>query len=323
MSDSFLFKLCDFHISYLGCTNKEQYLIKDYVMLGLSILTHVTYGLMVLQKLYLNLKDGKLKIKNWKDMDSVCLFSSMHGLVRMIFYINVISVFHIDISNWTNTDIIQYVQKSIYLELISLVFGSIAGSFAMVSFVTLSTKMKLFEPIIIKGKKFDVAKLIRIIRAVTVLSYIVLATLWAFKGTNSDISQYLYFRRLFYTALTFSCWFISAPVVYFSLYRLIQNIRNANTKPSCETKHESQLEGTKQAVNDIISRQLWHLRYLMNYGTFYFYICLGFYFMGLLTGVYLEKSQSIQFAISIIGDAYFWIVIYSMSCYLGLYGSRK
>ncbi|KAI8895918.1 hypothetical protein BC833DRAFT_599591 [Globomyces pollinis-pini] len=326
-SKSFLFDICDFHITYVGCSNRQQFLIKDYVMLGLCLLIVLTYGGLVIQKLFMNLRNKRSLLKNWNQMDTFCMISMLHGLFRTIFYVNIVYIYHGDSkTTWSNERMEQYVRTSIFMELVLFMLGSLAAATFIDCYVQISTSMLLYQPIDIRGKKIDLAKLIRVLRLVILIVYIILASIWATKGVTSGMEDYMHYRRAFYCSIAFACWFISAPIVFSAGRRLVFNmIKNRTLADSVQSKVTA--EQSASVGNEINSAkshpvrnkdkmQVSYMNFAIYYFTFILYGCLGLYFFGLIVGVEVIKDSGSQFIISIVCDAYFWLCIYGFSFYL-------
>ncbi|KAI8903881.1 hypothetical protein EDD86DRAFT_214542 [Gorgonomyces haynaldii] len=210
---SFLFRLCDYHLCYLGCSNASSFATTDTVLLVLHLLTFLGFlGFVVTRHLRAGvLKDKKIK-DIWNDMDTMAVLGGLANLFRVLMLVNLRHYGNLDISNMTDTDAQVYVRMTIILEHIQLILAPLGLSAFINTMVKIATGASLFEPIKIGSRLVDVSKALKIFRLLVLLTNIVLVCLFCTLGLDT-LADFVLYRRAYYLFPTGVSLLVSLPLL--------------------------------------------------------------------------------------------------------------
>ncbi|KAI8915534.1 hypothetical protein EDD86DRAFT_196277 [Gorgonomyces haynaldii] len=199
MSRSFLFDLCDFHLSYLGCSNASSFAATDTVLFVLHILTTIAFFAFILIRYY---KEGVRKGKKFKevknDLDVVAFLGGFSAIFRSAMLGNLRNVVNLDIPHMSDQDAQVYVRNTIMVEVVQIITGSLAMSAFINTMVKTATGANLFDPIKIGQKTVDPGKALKLFRLFVLLCTITFVCLLGIVGVNGSLQEYLVYKRLYY-----------------------------------------------------------------------------------------------------------------------------
>ncbi|KAI8916438.1 hypothetical protein EDD86DRAFT_273240 [Gorgonomyces haynaldii] len=158
-------------------------------------------------------------------MDKLSLVISLYAILRIIYLFHMRQLAVIDLPSMTDTQAIDWVRASIYIDFFVWVVGGLAGNMVVASMVEIAGVANLYEPIKIRQKIVDPIRILRVIRVVYILVSFTFFSLWAFIGIVSDLGQYRLWRRACYLLTTFLCFFISGPLLYFFGSRVVKALK--------------------------------------------------------------------------------------------------
>ncbi|KAI8903224.1 hypothetical protein EDD86DRAFT_261820 [Gorgonomyces haynaldii] len=210
---SFLFRLCDYHLCYIGCSNASSFATTDTVLLTLHLLTFLGFlGFVVIRHLRAGvLKDKKIK-DVWNDMDTVAVLGGLANLFRVGMLVNLRNVVNLDISNMTDTDAQVYVRTTIILEHFQLIFAPLAMSTFINTMVKTASGANLFDPIKVGQKMIDPGKALKIFRLLVLLTNVSLVCVFCTIGLDS-LADYVLYRRAYYLFPTGVSLLVSLPLL--------------------------------------------------------------------------------------------------------------
>ncbi|KAI8908438.1 hypothetical protein EDD86DRAFT_276243 [Gorgonomyces haynaldii] len=268
---SYLLDVCDFNISYQGCSNKADMALVDLVF----IVLHSISTLMYIVHLVMRFWSGKLSRK-LTNMETVAVLCVVLNILRVLFRV---STRLSGLTSFESDDaIIANIRFSLYLEHFFSLVGSLALKLVLLAMVEAVTSASLIVPVNIFGREVDPSTILKIIRLIAMIINFTWYSLWVFWAVSAvgDFERYKLMRRLTY--ITWACvsGLISAPVNYYYGTKLIA----AQSAPALSMH----VEIPKSAKKDMML-----LKYAF-YGVLTTYIWIGIYFP--LYVIFNETLQS-------------------------------
>ncbi|KAI8908391.1 hypothetical protein EDD86DRAFT_16775 [Gorgonomyces haynaldii] len=224
---SYLLDVCDFNISYQGCSNKADMALVDLVF----IVLHSISTLMYIVHLVMRFWSGKLS-RRLSNMEVVAVLCVLLNLVRVLFRVSTrLSGL---VSFESDDAVIANVRFSLCLEHFYSLFGSLALKSVMLAMVEAVSSASLIVPVTILGREMDPSTTLKIIRVVAMVVFLLWYSLWAFWAVNfeGDINRYILMRRLAYITWASLSAFISAPVNYYFGTKLITTLETSRSRKS-------------------------------------------------------------------------------------------
>ncbi|KAI8908300.1 hypothetical protein EDD86DRAFT_207269 [Gorgonomyces haynaldii] len=214
MSRSFLFDICDYHLSYLGCSNATTFASTDTVLMILNILSGIGYFGFIAVRFVRGtiLKEKRFK-ESKKDLDVVALLGGISVLLRSGVLANLRSVQSMNVQTMTDAEAQSHVRTTLIIEAVQIITGSLAMSAFINTMVKTATGANLFDPIKIGQKIIDPGKALKLFRLFVLLATITFVCLLSIIGVNGSYEQYVVYRRLYYGLPAFISVFVSLPLL--------------------------------------------------------------------------------------------------------------
>ncbi|KAI8913457.1 hypothetical protein EDD86DRAFT_262450 [Gorgonomyces haynaldii] len=329
---SFLFELCDYHLSYLGCKNKEPFTSTATSLLILSVLTSLGYFLYALIHILVEKSKRGKKVKEiWNDLDTVAVTGGMANVFRCFVLVNLRRASQFDVTAMTDAEAQIHVRTTIWFEHLQLVFAPVAMTLYINTIVKTATGANLYDPIKFGQRTVDIGKLIKLIRLTVLITNLVLVCLLSIVGVNGSLEEYILYKRLYYSFPGAVSLFISIPLLSVFGSKVVKALEGKHITSSEERNsslHSGKIISTGQVLSSpmeppkdsLVSkskksqdaqhkRQLrhWLLRATINVVIgMYVAICFIFGCWIILNEVY-QSSEPMLYQAQVIVEYLFWV----------------
>ncbi|KAI8908437.1 hypothetical protein EDD86DRAFT_207656 [Gorgonomyces haynaldii] len=288
---SYLLDMCDFNISYQGCSNKAEMAFVDLVFIVLHSICSALYVIHLVKKFM----EGKLNRK-LSNMDKVAVLCIVLNILRVLFRVSTRLSGLVTFSS--DEAVIVNVRFSLYLEHFFSLVGSLALKLVLLAMVEAVSSANLIVPVTILGKEIDPSTILKLIRIVAIIVNLTLYSFWAFWAVSQDgdYEKYKHMRRLTYIIWGCVSSLISAPINYYFGKKLISTLRMTSSSHSKssgdvlsitvaggERKMPVKVESSKSNKKDIAL-----LKYAFQ-GVLVTYIWVGVYFC-----LYIIFNETLQ-----------------------------
>ncbi|KAI8905634.1 hypothetical protein EDD86DRAFT_249205 [Gorgonomyces haynaldii] len=244
---SFLFELCDFHLSYLGCPNASSFATTDIVLLVLHLVSVLLFFLFIAIRV---IKECAFKGKRIRevlnDMDRVAILAGSANLFRAAMLGNLAST-KMDIRLMSDSDAQVHVRTTLLLEHMQLIFAPLGLSIFISTMAKTASGANLFEPIKIGSKVVDPQKFIRLVRVVVLLTNISLVCVFCSIGLQSH-ADYITWKRAYYLFPSGVSLMVSFPLLLLFGSKVIRALECKELSGSKDESNPSTLQSKKSKV---------------------------------------------------------------------------
>ncbi|KAI8905883.1 hypothetical protein EDD86DRAFT_271316 [Gorgonomyces haynaldii] len=318
MTRSFLFEICDLHLSYLGCNSPNAFATVDTVSLTLHVLTAAAYfGFIAIRILR---KGGKKTAA--KELDRVAFFAGLAVLFRVGYLAMTRSVQALNIANTSDAEAQNLVRSIVMVEAFNIIMASLSLSIIIDTLVKLATGANLVQSIRIGQKTVNVSQTITVLQLLIFVLTIAFACLLGILGVNGTREQFIIYRRLFYGFPAALSVVVAMPLTMKFGSKVIralmtqvpgQGVSEYNSVAMSEIKGASEVPEGKQISSNAsspdqkMSKAIASLRMTFN-GVMIMYIYNSIYFTSVLfvNEIYTD-NHSVLLVTKIVLDMFIWI----------------
>ncbi|KAI8913705.1 hypothetical protein EDD86DRAFT_245316, partial [Gorgonomyces haynaldii] len=283
--------ICDFHISYLGCKNQQDFLQWDLVFICLHILQFILAITFSLKRLYRYKYLMKKTFREYMNYaDRLVLLLAVYSSLRIGFLL------HLRYPD----DPVVFFRTSIYLDYSVWLIGGITANIVVKSMVEVADCITVF------GIVVDPASVLQTVRVIYAVLSLVFFSLWAFPGLTS-IQEYTLWRRCSYALSSSVSFCISAPTLLFFGNKILRTLKKRVSENVSKKSHPNSLElksafdqASQQHHLRILRSSIWTVAIVVYLGT-------GLYTIFYIIGFEFYTDESVLLVWKILCNTMLWI----------------
>ncbi|KAJ3321635.1 hypothetical protein HDV06_004050 [Boothiomyces sp. JEL0866] len=277
---SFLRTSCDYNTNLAGCTNRiaMRKIVQMFLFFNILLTGPYFYCLYAKRK----------RKSTWSPFETLavlCLSIQLFCTVKLI-------LLQWDTSNFTDYQLRQIVQATIFMEYLLYTAGAACGGLFSEILVKATSSFDMYQTVSIRGKAVNPENAMNVLKLVYGILAVTFTILWMDKGTKT-YEAYVLYRRCFYFGAASVCILIIPPVVYY-LGSMITAKLNA--------KYQNKPQELKMA-------QLRALKLVINWVIWFTNVPIGIYSVGnaLLNELYQDNNENLLIAC---GVTFGWQIIF-------------
>ncbi|KAI8915916.1 hypothetical protein EDD86DRAFT_197184, partial [Gorgonomyces haynaldii] len=217
--------LCDFNLTYQGCTGKQKFVYFD-------LLTVICHTLLALAYIYLLVQRLKTRSRQLNSVEQVVILCIVANFIRAGYKLMTLNSGNEFASE---AAYLIFLQFTIVLSFLDTLCAAIVLKSLMLTVVQLGTATQHYSPVSFFGKKIDPSSALKILRLVIITYNIVVTILWlVVLVPGVTVAQFAFYRRMVFLASAVVSAFVSAPIHVFFGYRLLKQF-GGHAKPELAT----------------------------------------------------------------------------------------
>ncbi|KAJ3269121.1 hypothetical protein HDV01_001855 [Terramyces sp. JEL0728] len=235
---SFLRSTCDYNTNLVGCTNHTPLKKITQLFLFINVLLTIPY----FYCLYIKNK-RKLAWSPFETLSVLCLSIQAFCIAKL-------TLLQWDVSDFSDYQIKQLVQATIFIEYLQYTAGAATGGLFSEILIKATSSFDLYQTVSIGGKVINPERAMNVLKLVYGIIAITFTVLWMVNGTNS-YQEFVLFRRCFYFGAASVCLLIIPPVVYY-LGSIITEKLNAKYQNKRQEPKIAQIRTLKCVIHWVI-----------------------------------------------------------------------